>query len=442
MGNQLLSFLPSFYFLLLFSREEGRERERGRENLDFLEQATFTRSLIYALGRLLIRAVASPRWNHWKKWKAARRKGRGERMRRRRVGCEWTTRARRGTVARPTLRRSNFDPCRTRFPFCLCTRKFGTVHGSDSFHSPEMEPRWHATPARKRVVAPPIHRRLCRAHFRPSFHNRASPLSDPRLFIHVALLIPSISNSYVYKLLTRLRRHISRSKEKNRHGGNEKLLCNARVNFFSRRDDNEAITEVLRCRIKKKFLRRTKIINSIRILYESSRGQRVEDTKNSFCIAREINRKKKGNIIVSSGREKQSCIRLPEKNDGRKGRKIMYGRMERRKKRFDRFVDESDRGDFYGARVDSDRTPASRRLPQLGASILVSKGRISADRGRGNGNGPLFSRGHVLWSSFRPAGPVFFTAPVKIVSRNYLSSPGMELDRFQMEPPAALHPPR
>lgn len=74
----------------------------------------------------------------------------------------------------------------------------------------------------------------------------------------------------------------------------------------------------------------------------------------------------------------------------------MYGRMERRKKRFDRFVDESDRGDFYGARVDSDRTPASRRLPQLGASILVSKGRISADRGRGNGNGSLFSRGHVL----------------------------------------------
>lgn len=31
-------------------------------------------------------------------------------------------RVRRGTVARPTLRRSNFDPCRTRFPFCLCTQ--------------------------------------------------------------------------------------------------------------------------------------------------------------------------------------------------------------------------------------------------------------------------------------------------------------------------------
>ena len=37
-----------------------------------------------------------------------------------------------------------------------------------------------------------------------------------------------------------------------------------------------------------------------------------------------------------------------------------------------------------------DRAPASRRLPQLGASILVSKSRISADRGREMGTGRYF----------------------------------------------------
>lgn len=71
--------------------------------------------------------------------------------------------------------------------------------------------------------------------------------------------------------------------------------------------------------------------------------------------------------------------------------------------------------------VDGDRTPASRRLPQLGASILVSKSRISADRGREMGTGRYF-RG-VTYCDPVFTSSVFLTAPLKIVSRNYRSSP-------------------
>ena len=71
--------------------------------------------------------------------------------------------------------------------------------------------------------------------------------------------------------------------------------------------------------------------------------------------------------------------------------------------------------------VDGDRTPASRRLPQLGASILVSKSRISADRGREMGTGRYF-RG-ITYCDPVFTSSVFLTAPLKIVSRNYRSSP-------------------
>lgn len=49
--------------------------------------------------------------------------------------------------------------------------------------------------------------------------------------------------------------------------------------------------------------------------------------------------------------------------------------------------------------------PCFRRLPQLGDSILVSKSRISADRGKET-RATLFSQGRtdlVLWSSFHDA---------------------------------------
>lgn len=104
---------------------------------------------------------------------AEERKGASERIEsgRRRVSLN-ERRVRRGTVARPTLRRSNFDPCRARFPFCLCTQvwhrsRIGFVPSARDGASMTRDTRTK----RKRVVAPPLSRRPC---FRPSFLNSAS----------------------------------------------------------------------------------------------------------------------------------------------------------------------------------------------------------------------------------------------------------------------------
>ena len=191
------SFLPSSFYFFFFEVERERERERegeregGRErekeDLDFLEQATFTRSLIYALCRLFIRTVASPGEIIEKD---GRRRGRKERGKSERIESGRTNeRVRRGTVARPTLRRSNFDPCRARFPFCLCTQvwhrsRIGFVPSARDGASMTRDTRTK----RKRVVAP-----IRRCPTPPIFPTELSQLRFRSFFTSVAppiFLIP------------------------------------------------------------------------------------------------------------------------------------------------------------------------------------------------------------------------------------------------------------
>lgn len=187
-----------FYFLLLFrDAEREREREEGREEgreggsrfpgASNFHEVTDLRTLptIYKNGRVT-------GWNHWKRWKAARKKGKGRANGSNPVvaGSRWTNG---GFVEEPWLDRHWGDPILTLavhdFPFVFA-RKFGTVHGSDSFHPPEMEPRWHATPARNENES--LHR-LCRA---AHVSDRAFSTPLPRLFIiHAALPISSHSRN-------------------------------------------------------------------------------------------------------------------------------------------------------------------------------------------------------------------------------------------------------
>lgn len=174
-------------------REGGREREK--EDLDFLEQATFTRSLIYALCRLFIRTVASPGEIIEKD---GRRRGRKERGKSERIESGRTNeRVRRGTVARPTLRRSNFDPCRARFPFCLCTQvwhrsRIGFVPSARDGASMTRDTRTK----RKRVVAP-----IRRCPTPPIFPTELSQLRFRSFFTSVAPPIFLIPDSATPELL-------------------------------------------------------------------------------------------------------------------------------------------------------------------------------------------------------------------------------------------------
>lgn len=191
-----------FYFFLLF-RDAEREREGGkkgerkgeREDLDFLEQATFTRSLIYALCRLFIRTVASPGEIIEKDGRRRGRKERGERTDRIRSSPGLVER-----TAGSSRNRGSTDTEAIQFWPLPCTISLLSLHASlapftDRIRS--IRQRWSLDdtrhPHETKTSRCTDVRRLCRA---AHVSDRAFSTPLPRLFIiHAALPISSHSRN-------------------------------------------------------------------------------------------------------------------------------------------------------------------------------------------------------------------------------------------------------